>query len=547
MNAPTSSSSENDQVAWDLLVQFAAFLARQYELPLLEMHGVRRPKRMTAPPGVKIVGGRRGTNRPRAVRFFRLDGENFAPDLARAIKPLIQSVNDGMPTLVVTPPNDFVRNPAELAELFLEFGVQPAFQGWTPGEQPNLLTVFDARALPAPPPPDHFRVVALMRVFNEVDILERTLRYLIDQGIDVYLLDGWSTDGSYEVMLEHLGRGVIGVERFPCEGPARFHTQIALLRRMEYVASTIPADWFVYQDTDERRVSPWTGIGLRDGLHRVDQQGFNAIDHTVIEFPPTAAGGEAAGSDPFEQLDRFVFTAEPSHFVQCKAWRAQPARVNLADTAGHDVAFPGRRVFPYKFLLRHYPIRSQAHGERKLLAERQARLNPFEAARNWSTHYRAARTDANHVVAAPGLERYDEAEFNERYCVERLSGCGSAIARWRVLGYPAPCLEQDSVTLPWSGATLWAEAVHPPSLDPMQPGLGSVKICWNTGDRSYGSIFVRAGQPAETLFTTGPSGEGLADWIAPDVPYRFRLYTDPNRSALHAELTLCWRSGLSVG
>ena len=36
--------------------------------------------------------------------------------------------------------------------------------------------------------------------------------------------------------------------------------------------------------------------------------------------------------------------------------------------------FPGRKVFPIQFLLRHYPIRSQRHGETKVFTERKPRF-----------------------------------------------------------------------------------------------------------------------------------------------------------------------------
>ena len=40
-------------------------------------------------------------------------------------------------------------------------------------------------------------------------------------------------------------------------------------------------------------------------------------------------------------------------------------------SGGHQVQFRGRRICPVKFLSKHYPIRSQAHGERKVFEERK--------------------------------------------------------------------------------------------------------------------------------------------------------------------------------
>src|SRR5258708_23288585 len=49
--------------------------------------------------------------------------------------------------------------------------------------------------------------------------------------------------------------------------------------------------------------------------------------------------------------------------------------------------FRGRKVFPVRFLLRHYPVRGQAHGERKVLAERLQRFAPEERAQGWHVQY----------------------------------------------------------------------------------------------------------------------------------------------------------------
>ena len=41
----------------------------------------------------------------------------------------------------------------------------------------------------------------------------------------------------------------------------------------------------------------------------------------------------------------------------------------------------------YKFLLKHYPIRSQEHGQLKILAQRRQRWAPEERARGWHVQY----------------------------------------------------------------------------------------------------------------------------------------------------------------
>jgi hypothetical protein len=75
-------------------------------------------------------------------------------------------------------------------------------------------------------------------------------------------------------------------------------------------------------------------------------------------------------------------------------------------------------------LLKHYPVRSQKHGERKIFRERRARWNPEEKAKGWHDHYDAIKEDHAFVLSSSGLQVFDEADFNKTYLVERLSGIG---------------------------------------------------------------------------------------------------------------------------
>ena len=80
-------------------------------------------------------------------------------------------------------------------------------------------------------------------------------------------------------------------------------------------------------------------------------------------------------------------------------------------------------MFPYKFLLLHYPVRSQEHGERKVFRDRQSRWNEQERARGWHSQYDAFASGHRFVRAARDLVEYD-GDFDRRYLVERLSGIG---------------------------------------------------------------------------------------------------------------------------
>jgi glycosyltransferase involved in cell wall biosynthesis len=271
--------------------------------------------------------------------------------------------------------------------------------------------------------PRDFRVVALIPTYNEADIIRSSLRYLTAQNIEVYLVDNWSTDGTFELARDFLHQGVIGIERFPAGGPVPTYEWRSILRRIEAVAESIPADWFLFHDADERRQSPWPELDLRSALYYTDGCGFNCVDHIVLNFHPTDERFDPA-FDVAEQLRFFEFSAHEGHFHQRKAWKNPGCRVDLASTAGHDIRYPGRLVYPFKFLMKHYPIRSQAHGERKVFLDRAKRWSEEERALGWHKQYDDLQPKQSFLRDPGTLKHFNEATFYEEYLIERLSGIG---------------------------------------------------------------------------------------------------------------------------
>jgi hypothetical protein len=333
------------------------------------------------------------------------------------------------------------QNPAHVREWTLEEltalldagGLRPAFAGHTINnnrqrlKRTSIAIVDPRRGGPIEAAPDDFRVTAVLPAFNEADIIEHSVRRLVAQGVRVHVVDNWSSDDTV-ARVEALGLGDrVQVERFPADGPSATYDWAALLRNTERIAPGLGDGWVIHQDVDEVRESPWPGVGLRDALYHVQRCGFNAIDHTVIDFV-SVDDDFVDGSDFERHMRHFRFGDRPGHFVQVKAWRAGSGPVDLASSGGHDARFPGRRVFPYKFLAKHYPVRSQAHGERKVFAERVARWNPGERELGW--HHQYDPLDPDHVFVRPAEEllRHDDG-FTTEYLVERLTGIGIVAER----------------------------------------------------------------------------------------------------------------------
>src|SRR5262249_51751604 len=81
--------------------------------------------------------------------------------------------------------------------------------------------------------------------------------------------------------------------------------------------------------------------------------------------------------------------------------------VDLVSSGGHDVQFPGRRIFPLRFISRHYPIRGAAHGARKVFAERTGRFRSEERARGWHVQYDGVNEGSSFIRDPSTLTPYD--------------------------------------------------------------------------------------------------------------------------------------------
>ncbi len=277
-------------------------------------------------------------------------------------------------------------------------------------EQQRLL----ARRRPA------FRAVAIMPVFNEVDVVERSVASLVSHGVDVYVFDHRSTDGSPQAIERWLGRGLLKIERFPDEagydecanGDSMVWREI--LRRVEDIAETVPADWHLFVNADEFREAPWPDTTLAEGLQQVQQLGYNAVNFELVNFMPTTT----APLPPGEDVRRHLLHYEPPgafDLLQIKAWNSGGVRPDLRSHAGHDVLFDGRRVFGTPFILRHYPIRSVDHGVRKVHGERLARFDHQERADGWHVQYDAYAEGAEEFLRDPAIcEQWDPMAFRAR-------------------------------------------------------------------------------------------------------------------------------------
>lgn len=191
--------------------------------------------------------------------------------------------------------------------------------------------------------------------------LRRCLSHLIAQGVEVCLIDNASTDETRSIAEEFEGPGgVFRIETQPYEG---FFDLTGQLKQQEVLACEIDADWFIHQDADEILEAPKPGWTLGESIAMVDASSYNAINFDEFVFVPLE-GEDFEGSDYVAEMERYYFF-EPFSPRLVRAWKRTSSPPLLAESGGHLADFPGIRVFPSNFILRHYIALSRRHILRK--------------------------------------------------------------------------------------------------------------------------------------------------------------------------------------
>ena len=225
------------------------------------------------------------------------------------------------------------------------------------------------------------RIIAILAAFNEERFIGACLENLVQQGVCAYLIDNGSTDRTVAVAEGYLKRGLIGIETFPRN---EVYSWRPILERKEQLAASLDADWFMHVDPDEIRLPRDSRNTLAQALTEADAQGYNAVNFFEFTFVPTLESPDHDHAD-FQKTMRWYYPYLPYFPHRLNTWKRQPARVELAWSAGHQVRFAGLRMYPESFRMRHYMFLSVPHAIRKYVnmrydtAELQAGWNKWRS------------------------------------------------------------------------------------------------------------------------------------------------------------------------
>lgn len=268
------------------------------------------------------------------------------------------------------------------------------------------------------------KVLAVINSYNEKDIICEVIIHLLKQGVDVCFVDNHSNDGTYELVKSTFEFN----ERVIIRKSSNFgenYEWYELLKNTENISHELNEsyDWFMHYDSDEIRYSPMKNISLQEMISFIDFLGYNAIDFTVIDFR-FSKNNENVNNEFEKNLLSFEFGRRPGHFQQVKCWK-YAKDINLADSGGHNAEFTNKKVYPIKFLLKHYPLRNIEQARKKIFQDRQNRILKEKNEKGWHSHYdKFIKKEVNIEFKEYHLIRWHQNIFDVEFLLERISGVG---------------------------------------------------------------------------------------------------------------------------
>jgi|GEM_PF-7019021 len=249
------------------------------------------------------------------------------------------------------------------------------------------------------------KVLRMLTVKNEIDILHRNIEWYSNQGIPTVAIDNGSTDGSYELLCSLSSDKLLSCQQMLTQG----YQEQELLKRVHNLARLHNPDWLVLADADEFYESPVPNESFRDGLERISNEGYNLLQLHNIEFWMTEKD-DLSEPDPLRRIRHYSYFDSNRY----KAYPNMPG-LDIATKIGHVPIFPENvpiMLCPQVFISRHYKFRSLNQGYQKI-----KQVAPTQEHRDQNFHYVQFREESQFfIIPSSRLTYYDE---DKKWIIER--------------------------------------------------------------------------------------------------------------------------------
>ncbi len=222
------------------------------------------------------------------------------------------------------------------------------------------------------------RACGILFCYNEEQIIGETLKHYLKQGIDIVVIDNYSTDSSLDIaktMRDKYSGKVLDIVRVKTEG---YEWRKILQTACEYMHKNLNHyEWILLIDADAFYYSPVRDMSLLEFMDAVKKYRYNIIDGKVYEFFPIQK--EAIPLLKMKYYDTSDDLIERQH----KIFLYHPT-IDFYTASGHQCYRSNRRVCSkVRFIYKHYPWISYEHGLKKIFKERKPRYVEMKEHPTW--------------------------------------------------------------------------------------------------------------------------------------------------------------------
>jgi len=257
------------------------------------------------------------------------------------------------------------------------------------------------------------KIIAIIPTYNEADIIEEVIQHLLSQKLEIIVLDNFSNDGTFEICKKFSDQGLLKLSQFKSNT-----FDISLNTRILYdMAIREGAEWVVLSAADEFLETGIQNRTLKDEIEKDASDGYNLIQFDRFDFFMTDNDGGSAKTIK-EKLT--YYSCQGEHVY--RAWKCIPG-IDLESGGSHYPYFPegsGYKIYPKKFVLRHYPFRNKIQAENKVKERTRGRDNGKNSKPPINLHYRAIIKHGNsEKVDHRKLAKYNgngKWNYKRKYC-----------------------------------------------------------------------------------------------------------------------------------
>jgi len=225
---------------------------------------------------------------------------------------------------------------------------------------------------------NHFKILWTFCIYNEIELLPYKIDYMTKNGIDTYIFDNMSTDGSWEWLQKHK----IPAERFNSDG---MFNLVLNMKLVEDKIHQLKPGWAILSGADIF-YTHLAHKNLREAIENIDQSGYNAVNSgfRAFNFRYTESPEEILGKNKDPRLVYKYYTEDVVKDT-CIAKYCPGLKI-----AGDHFIVPNQKTYKNNNLIfLHYCFRHDA--KLRKTEQYQRRKKAWDAGKTpigWGRHYK---------------------------------------------------------------------------------------------------------------------------------------------------------------